>query len=116
MTALYVTHDQTEAMAVCDRMAVMNDGRIEQVDTPESVYERPANEFVADFVGTANRLPATARDGHLDLGHATTPAPDGRDGEVTVVVRPEAFSVGDGPFQATVNERFYLGEHVRADA
>ena len=116
VTALYVTHDQTEAMAVCDRMAVMNDGRIEQVGTPESVYERPANEFVADFVGTSNRLPATARNGHLDFGHATTAAPDSQEGEVTVVVRPEAFSVGDGPFEATVHERFYLGEHVRAVA
>ncbi|ELZ29245.1 sulfate/molybdate ABC transporter ATP-binding protein [Halosimplex carlsbadense 2-9-1] len=116
VTALYVTHDQTEAMAVCDRIAVMNDGRVEQVGTPDEVYERPANAFVADFVGTSNRLRATARNGTLDFGHATTAAPNGDDGEVTVVVRPEAFRVGDGSFEATVRERFYLGEHVRAVA
>jgi len=116
VTALYVTHDQTEAMAVCDRIAVMNDGRVEQVGTPAQVYERPENEFVADFVGTSNRLRATARNGRLDFGHATTAAPNGDEGEVTVVVRPEAFRVGDGPFEATVRERFYLGEHVRAVA
>jgi len=116
VTALYVTHDQTEAMAVCDRIAVMNDGRVEQVGTPAEVYERPENEFVADFVGTSNRLAATARDGRLDFGHATTTAPNGDEGDVTVVVRPEAFEVGDGPFEATVRERFYLGEHVRAVA
>ena len=116
VTALYVTHDQAEAMVVCDRMAVMNGGRVEQVGTPEDVYERPANEFVADFVGTSNRLPATARDGRLDFGHATTTAPGGDEGEVTVVARPQAFRVGDGPFEAIVRERAYLGEHVRAVA
>ncbi|WP_415379143.1 ABC transporter ATP-binding protein [Halosimplex sp. TS25] len=116
VTALYVTHDQTEAMAVCDRIAVMNDGCVEQVGTPAEVYEAPVNGFVADFVGTSNRLPATARDGRLDFGHATTPAPNGDEGEVTVVARPEAFELGDGPFEATVRERFYLGEHVRCVA
>ena len=50
VTSLYVTHDQAEAMVMCDRIAVMNDGRIEQVGTPDEVYERPANGFVADFV------------------------------------------------------------------
>ncbi|WP_248518128.1 ABC transporter ATP-binding protein [Salinarchaeum laminariae] len=51
ITTIYVTHDQEEAMSIADRIAVMNDGRIEQVGTPEDVYERPANEFVASFVG-----------------------------------------------------------------
>jgi len=116
VTALYVTHDQSEAMVMCDRIAVMNDGRIEQVGTPDEVYERPANDFVADFVGTSNRLAATARDGRLDFGHATASAPNGHEGDVTVVVRPEAFEVGAGPFSATVRERFYLGEHVQTIA
>ena len=116
VTGLYVTHDQEEAMVMCDRIAVMNDGRVEQVGTPDEVYEKPANDFVADFVGTSNRLGATARNGQLDFGHATTPAPNGDEGDVTVVVRPEAFEVGSGPFRATVHERFYLGEHVRAVA
>jgi putative spermidine/putrescine transport system ATP-binding protein len=50
VTGLYVTHDQAEAMIMCDRVAVMNDGRVEQVDTPRAIYETPANDFVAEFV------------------------------------------------------------------
>jgi putative spermidine/putrescine transport system ATP-binding protein len=116
VTSLYVTHDQAEAMVMCDRIAVMNDGRIEQVGTPEAVYERPANAFVADFVGTSNRIDATVSNGDLDFGHATVPAPAGAsEGEVTVIARPEAFTP-DGPIEATIEDRFYLGEHVRASA
>jgi putative spermidine/putrescine transport system ATP-binding protein len=117
VTSLYVTHDQAEAMVMCDRLAVMNDGRIEQVGTPDEVYERPANEFVADFVGTSNRIPARVEDGLLDLGHATVDAPGtAPDGDVTVVARPEAFTLDGGPVEATIEDRFYLGEHVRATA
>ena len=50
VTGLYVTHDQEEAMVMCDRVAVMNDGRVEQVGTPREIYESPANEFVSEFV------------------------------------------------------------------
>ncbi|ERG97018.1 ABC transporter ATP-binding protein, partial [Haloquadratum walsbyi] len=75
VTSLYVTHDQTEAMVMCDRIAVMNNGHIEQVGTPDEIYEAPANSFVADFVGTSNRLDATVRNGTLNLGHATVAAP-----------------------------------------
>ncbi|MGB9966365.1 ABC transporter ATP-binding protein [Halobacterium hubeiense] len=116
VTALYVTHDQEEAMVMCDRIAVMNDGVIEQVGTPAEVYEHPTNDFVADFVGTSNRLDATARDGELDFGHAAVPAPTDASGDVTAVVRPEAFKVGEGPLTATARDRFYLGEHVRTVA
>jgi len=117
VTSLYVTHDQAEAMVMCDRIAVMNDGRVEQVGTPEEVYEQPANSFVADFVGSSNRLPATVKDGRLDLGHATLDAPAGApDGAVTVVARPEAFELNGGPVEATIEARAYLGEHVRATA
>jgi putative spermidine/putrescine transport system ATP-binding protein len=117
VTSLYVTHDQAEAMVMCDRIAVMNDGVVEQVGTPEEVYERPANSFVADFVGTANRLDATVTDGELDFGHAAIPAPsDVEAGDATVVARPRAFSLNGGPLQATVEDRFYLGDHVRATA
>jgi len=115
VTALYVTHDQQEAMAMCDRIAVMNDGAVEQAGDPETVYERPANPFVADFVGTANRLSGTVTGGRIDLGFATVPANGiDHDGTVSVVARPAAFDVGDGPIDATIRERQYLGEHVRA--
>ena len=117
VTSLYVTHDQTEAMVMCDRIAVMNDGRIEQVGTPAEIYEAPANGFVADFVGTSNRLEGTVENGTLDLGHAAVEAPaDAPEGEVTVVARPEAFALDGGPVEATVEDRFYLGEHVRVSA
>jgi putative spermidine/putrescine transport system ATP-binding protein len=117
VTSLYVTHDQSEAMVMCDRIAVMNDGEVEQVGTPEAVYREPANPFVAEFVGTSNRLPATVSDGELDLGHAAVPAPPGAPtGEVTVVARPEAFEVDGGPIEADLEERAYLGDRVRARA
>jgi putative spermidine/putrescine transport system ATP-binding protein len=117
VTSLYVTHDQAEAMVMCDRIAVMNDGRIEQVGAPEEVYERPATDFVADFVGTSNRLSATVTNGELDLGHAAVDAPETTaKGDVTVVARPEAFSLDGGPIEATVEETFYLGDRVRASA
>jgi putative spermidine/putrescine transport system ATP-binding protein len=61
ITFLYVTHDQDEALTMSDRIAVFNDGRLEQVGTPGEIYERPANEFVAGFVGTSNVI---ERDGH----------------------------------------------------
>jgi len=117
VTTLYVTHDQAQAMEMCDELVVMNDGEVEQRGSPAAVYERPANEFVADFVGTSNRLPATVSDGTIDLGYTRFDAPtDVPDGEATVVARPEAFTLDGGPVEATIENRFYVGEHVRAVA
>ena len=117
VTALYVTHDQEEAMVMCDRIAVMNEGIIEQVGEPEEVYAQPANAFVADFIGTSNLLPGRIEDGRLDLGFAAIDAETGRGahkGEVTATIRPEAFEVSQsGSFEATIEESFYLGEHVQ---
>ncbi|WP_251344119.1 ABC transporter ATP-binding protein [Haloplanus halophilus] len=114
VTTLYVTHDQREAMATCDRIAVMNDGRIEQVGAPETIYERPANEFVASFIGTTNLLDAAAEGEALDLGFATLDRlPEGTT-DPTVVARPEAFTVGTGDIEATVSDVFYFGERREA--
>ena len=116
VTSLYVTHDQSEAMIMCDRIAVMNDGRVEQVGTPDEVYERPANDFVADFVGTSNRIPATVDGETMAFGNTVVDAPtEGPEGDVTVIARPEAFDVG-GPIHATIEEQYYLGGHVRTTA
>ena len=117
VTALYVTHDQEEAMVMCDRIAVMNEGTLEQVGDPESVYAQPTNAFVADFIGTSNLLSGTVKDGRLDLGFATIDARVDRaahQGAVTATIRPEAFEVSEsGAFEATIEESFYLGEHVQ---
>ena len=98
-TALYVTHDQVEAMTLADRIVLMNDGRVEQIGTPEEVYERPATLFVAGFVGTstmnlvAGRIEAggdavaLAGGARLALGDARHAAHAGK--EVTVGLRPE---------------------------
>ena len=114
ITTLLVTHDQEEAMSMADRIAVMNAGRVDQFDRPETVYDWPASRFVASFIGTANLLPGhlqrhgqgfelqCAAGGCLSLAAA---APCSRDGAAVLSVRPEhlAFTSPDagGP-QATV--------------
>ena len=114
VTTLYVTHDQEEAMAMCDRIAVMNEGNVEQVGTPSEVYEKPTNEFVADFIGTTNLLSGRLENGHIDFDFTTVPLQDsnGVSGEATIVARPEAFSIGGDDLQALVTDTFYLGEQI----
>jgi ABC-type Fe3+/spermidine/putrescine transport system ATPase subunit len=95
LTSIYVTHDQTEAFAVADQVVVMNQGRIEQVGTPEDLFYQPATPFVAEFLGFGNLLPGVCRpNGQVEtvLGVWTVPAasqyPAGT--RVTVLLRPEA--------------------------
>ncbi|MEI7547152.1 MAG: ABC transporter ATP-binding protein [Actinomycetota bacterium] len=98
-TFIYVTHDQTEAMTMGDRVAVLNAGRLEQVGTPQEVYDRPASAFVAQFIGTPpmNLLPLGV------LGS----------GAVQVGVRPEHLVLApDGPLPATVSQVEHLGHEV----
>ncbi|RME51200.1 MAG: ABC transporter ATP-binding protein [Caldilineae bacterium] len=94
VTAIYVTHDQTEAFAVADRVAVMNAGRIEQLDTPQRIFAQPATPFVARFLGFHNLLPATTgADGTVvtPVGTLQTASPLPAAGTaVTVLLRPEA--------------------------
>jgi multiple sugar transport system ATP-binding protein len=93
VTTIFVTHDQAEALAMADRIAVMEAGRIRQVGTPREVFGRPANTFVANFIGSTpmNLLPATVADGRLVLEAGSLPAPGGLGArsEVTVGIRPE---------------------------
>jgi len=109
VTTLYVTHDQTEAMTLGDRVVVLDRGRIQQVGTPLEVYERPANTFVAGFVGSPamNLLPAEWAEGSLRVGALrVAPPPDvaARLGAtrrpLVVGVRAEAFGAGDGALVA----------------
>src|SRR5258706_6832797 len=75
ITAVYVTHDQSEAMALGDRIVVMEKGRIAQAGTPQEIYHHPATAFVADFIGTMNRLSGNVVDGHLVVGSGKIPLP-----------------------------------------
>jgi spermidine/putrescine ABC transporter ATP-binding subunit len=129
ITTLYVTHDQTEAMTLSDRVVVMNAGRIEQIGRPEDVYERPANRFVATFMGAPNLIPGTAiTAGNQPIvrveGGATVAATSGRpiaaNEKVHVVVRPERLRIvrDDEPalVAARVRESMYVGGARRYDA
>src|SRR5262249_47243266 len=71
ITAVYVTHDQAEAMALGDRIVVMNRGKVEQIGNPREIYFQPATRFVADFIGTMNRIAGTAAKGRLSLNGGT---------------------------------------------
>jgi iron(III) transport system ATP-binding protein len=121
MTVLYVTHDQTEAMAMSDRILVMNKGVIEQEDAPATIYDRPATRFVADFVGLVNFLEgAVVSPGLVRLADGVTlpvALPEGCHDRVLVSVRPEHIllrrqGAGPGTFTGTVERRFYLGDRV----
>jgi len=124
LTVVYVTHDQQEAMAVSDRIIVMNAGRIEQQGTPRDLYERPATPFLARFMGESN--PARGRATRLSptrvrvqLGDAILEIDDASacEGEVTVAVRPEAIVVERAPgpsdsLAGTITKSSYLGTHM----
>lgn len=94
-TALLVTHDQDEALEVADRVAVMHEGRVEQVGTAEAILERPATPFVAGFVGGGALVPVTVEGGCVVWGSQRVPC--GRpDGDASLVVRADDLSVGEG--------------------
>ncbi|MFB6303323.1 MAG: ABC transporter ATP-binding protein [Haloferacaceae archaeon] len=104
ITFFYVTHDQQAAMTMADRMAVMNDGRIEQVAPPSEVYDAPANQFVADFIGDMNNLPGTVQDGRFvtDAGPEFAIADTDVEGTADLVIRPEKFHISaDGSLGVT---------------
>ncbi|MGG5885901.1 ABC transporter ATP-binding protein [Falsiroseomonas sp. HC035] len=117
VTMVHVTHDQSEALTLSDRIAVFDQGRIQQIGTAEEVYERPANLFVAGFIGENNRLDAVVLDaGHLRLADGTVLgcAPHGlRPGAPVVAsIRPER-AVAGGILAGRVLEVVYLGDHCR---
>ncbi|MGO4287255.1 ABC transporter ATP-binding protein [Bosea sp. TAB14] len=94
ITTLFVTHDQVEALTMCDRIAVMHRGRIAQIGTAEDIYERPATRFVAEFVGRANALPATrGPDGKVLLWNEPQPVTAPASGEFDVFVRPQRMRI-----------------------
>ncbi len=121
MTFVFVTHDQEEAMAMADRIAVMRDGRLEQVGTPDEIYRRPRSRFVADFIGESNFLPVRRRaDGTVatrDGGAVPCVAGDGDWREATLMVRPECVRVAPGEHGEGIHGRVvqasFLGRETR---
>jgi len=114
ITTLFVTHDQEEALAVADRVAVMNAGRIEQIGTPEELYRTPATAFVADFVGLSSGLPGELHGDTVELYGTRLPVLPGEtvpDGAVRVAVRPEDVRFTDAAdgIPATVVSSSFLG-------
>ncbi len=117
LTVAYVTHDQSEALAVSDQIIVMERGNIAQAGTPQQLYEQPQSEFVAGFMGEAMLLPGLARsDGQIMIGSLVyTPAKPVAPGAVQVAVRPEAWEIsapGDGGLPAIVEKTAYLGSFM----
>ena len=115
-TMLYVTHDQVEAMTMGDRVAVLKDGVLQQVDTPRELYGNPVNAFVAGFIGSPsmNLFDAHVRDGRVDLDGIRVAVPDGGRDRVTIGVRPEHLRlVSDGQ---GMRARVTLVEELGADS
>lgn len=123
VTSIYVTHDQAEAMALSDRIIIMNKGKIEQVGTPQEVYLRPASVFVADFIGRANFIKGEVkgRDEHglaVELYGTVLHIKNYADKQfavgdtVTAVVRPESVTVGtEGQFEGDIVMSAFMGAH-----
>src|SRR5581483_10605496 len=97
-TTVFVTHDQEEALELADRVVVLNHGKIEQVGTPDEVYDRPASPFVAGFIGETNALPVTVQGGTIFLDSKPIgAAPEGEaDGPRTFAFRPHDVAFLDG--------------------
>ena len=125
VTVVYVTHDQSEALTMSDRIAVFNDGVIQQLAGPADLYERPENAFVAQFIGENNTLSAKVSEVNGDI--ATVAFADGQISQALAVdcgpagsdtilsIRPERVRLGDSSagIAATVEELIYLGDHIR---
>ncbi|MCL2514809.1 MAG: ABC transporter ATP-binding protein [Microbacteriaceae bacterium] len=111
ITTLFVTHDQEEALAVADRVAVMNTGNIEQIGTPEELYLNPATPFVADFVGLSNKLEGSAAGGAVTVyGQRLEVLGDApASGAVIAYVRPEDILIAESGLPATVVSTSFLG-------
>jgi len=129
ITAVYVTHDQAEALTMSDRIAVFDDGVIQQLSSPEDLYERPENSFVAQFIGENNKLIGTVKSESGGVSeveipgagvvHAKTVNTQGVGGETLLSIRPERVHINpengalENSMTGKVEELIYLGDHIR---
>ncbi|MCP9483228.1 putative 2-aminoethylphosphonate ABC transporter ATP-binding protein [Shimia sp. CNT1-13L.2] len=111
VTTIMVTHDQEEALAMADRIVVMNAGQVEQVGTPAEVYGAPKSLFVAEFIGEMNRWEGVASGGTLEIGQEHVACAG--EGEVVAAIRPEDVVIGQGQIRAKVSEMEFLGAFWR---
>jgi iron(III) transport system ATP-binding protein len=116
ITVIYVTHDQSEAMTMSDRIVVMSAGEVQQIGKPYEIYTTPANKMVADFIGLVNFLPGVVQGDRAFLEGTEHSFPNEKNltGNVTIAVRPEniKMSKNGGMIQGVMKHRFYLGDSV----
>ncbi len=118
MTTVYVTHDQKEALTMSDRIAVINDGQLMQLGTPNEIYRRPNNAFIADFIGESSSLPATVKNGIARIGSGKLKCAQKleRDGDFLLVIRPEKLFIANkkstdaNHFEGVVEDSIFQGE------
>ncbi len=108
LTVLLVTHDQEEALSMCDRVAVLAEGAVQQVATPREIYRRPANRFVAGFVGILNTLPTAVRAGRTEIADLEAPG-----GQVEIGFRPESVRFATSGTPCRVERVVYRGAFSR---
>lgn len=116
ITTVYVTHDQAEAMSLGDRIVVMDKGRAAQVGTPREIYFQPRESFVADFIGTMNRISGTVNNGEFATNSGSMKLDTTRSGEIELMFRPENVTLCENKSQAfsgTVATSFFLGDRTR---
>ena len=116
ITVIYVTHDQSEAMTMSDRVVVMSRGVIQQIGTPYEIYRNPANKMVADFIGLVNFVEGEVQGDRVYISGTGVSFPNtsGVTGSATIAVRPENITMSrtSGTIEGTLVHRFYLGDAV----
>jgi putative spermidine/putrescine transport system ATP-binding protein len=123
LTMVFVTHDQEEALSISDRIVVMNAGKIEQMDSPQRIYDHPETLFVAQFIGRMNFLPGNAEGTVVHIGGRSFPVEQQLSGMITAAIRPEDIAIipegeaGNQPaFRALIRQVMILGHYAEVTA
>jgi len=117
-TALYVTHDQEEAFSIADRVIILNAGQVEQDDTPQAIYQRPATPFVARFLGFDNLIPAEGQGKHASTALGLLPLPHPANGRLLLLLHPQGLHIGSHgahTLRGTVTGSSYRGAIYRLE-